>query len=31
VCGMDGETYDNACQIDNAGVQKAYAGACVGR
>ncbi|MBT8090065.1 MAG: Kazal-type serine protease inhibitor family protein, partial [Gammaproteobacteria bacterium] len=30
VCGMDGVTYDNVCQLDNAGVTKAFAGACLG-
>jgi len=23
-------TYDNECQLENSGVDKAYAGACVG-
>ena len=30
VCAMDGITYDNECQLENAGVRKAYAGACAG-
>ena len=27
---MDGTTYDNECQLENAGVVKAYAGKCLG-
>jgi len=28
VCGMDGNTYDNTCQAERAGVNVAYEGAC---
>ena len=28
VCGMDGKTYDTACQLYKAGQQLAYQGAC---
>ena len=30
VCGLNKVTYDNECQLDNADVTKAYAGACIG-
>ena len=30
VCGCDGVTYDNKCQLENSGIDKAYAGACLG-
>jgi hypothetical protein len=31
VCGLDGNTYENHCQLENAGVTLAYAGVCLGR
>jgi hypothetical protein len=29
VCGMDGKTYDNACEAKAAGTTSAYQGVCI--
>lgn len=29
VCGMDGQTYDNACKAKAAGADTTYQGACI--
>jgi hypothetical protein len=31
VCGLNGVTYENDCQLQNAGETLAYAGECVGQ